>query len=245
MDYEIIDLITSSEDDSDTEVYEEESKSSINNRKTMDEKEQEVSEEEKQKEREDEKQKEREEESSQNYLRKKRKSRNEEAMKEMEENRKRHKGSATPNSEVYFDYSDHALLLGISDSVDFLSSLKSIVNRKADVRWLIDLTKRKTLLHHAAEYLEEELIYYLVEEGASVNACDISGRTALYYVIHECTNSNMSVVCSIVRYLLSKGADPKIPYSDVYDNPKYHRENTVVEFVEEYYEGTELSELFK
>lgn len=89
-----------------------------------------------------------------------------------------------------------------------LAAFKAVVERGLNVNMVVSDRYQITPIHLAAYYGREEVVLYLVESGADINALKTSGiRTALLTAIwkrHEST----------ALLLLKLGADPNITTGD-------------------------------
>lgn len=77
-------------------------------------------------------------------------------------------------------------------------ALKAIENLEGDINE--DISKRRRLIHLAAQHCDVEVVKALVEKGADINIKDEKGRTALHYAAKWSKPE-------IIKYLVSKGAD--------------------------------------
>lgn len=93
--------------------------------------------------------------------------------------------------------------LGAAAQAGDLARVKELVAQGSPLDGFDDLGK--TPLHHAAENEHEEVVAFLIEAGADVNAHDerVIGNTPLGEVAGRCS-------LAMARLLLAAGADPTI-----------------------------------
>lgn len=79
-----------------------------------------------------------------------------------------------------------------------LKALQAIKNLDGNINQ--EVSKRRSLIHLAAQYCDVDIVKSLVENGAEINIKDGKGRTALHYAAKWSKPE-------IIKYLVSKGAD--------------------------------------
>ncbi|KII71125.1 Myotrophin [Thelohanellus kitauei] len=80
-----------------------------------------------------------------------------------------------------------------------LDTVKSFIKNGLDPNTKL---KGRTLLHHAADFGQKEIIRYLLDSNADVNMCDEGGNSVLLTAIYEDH-------ADCVELLLQRGADIK------------------------------------
>jgi len=101
--------------------------------------------------------------------------------------------------------------LSASGYVDYLRLYLEVIsiipggNMLIDIR---DLNEGCTALHHAVQHGQIDVVRTLIQAGASVNAQNFEGKTALYKAVSESSDRNL--IYDIVKALLYFGANPNI-----------------------------------